>query len=67
MAHYKIVVALKCINVLYCSYFSALLFDMLQFCLKKCSQIVAIVEYLGSIYPLCTYSDKKNRYKRKVS
>ena len=36
------------------------------FCLKKCSQIVVIVEYLGSIYPLCTYSDNKNRYKRKV-
>ena len=33
----------------------------------KCSQIVAIVEYLGSIYPLCTYSEKKNVYKRKVS
>lgn len=34
---------------------------------QKCSQIVAIVEYLGSIYPLCTYSEKKNVYKRKVS
>ena len=31
MTNYKTVVALKCINFLYCSYFFALLFDNVQY------------------------------------